>query len=147
MSVFDSNYQCEQLFTLVKNVKLGHWTHSIIYFDCQLGNAVITRTDCVKELGVWLGNKLFFHLHVNYIFSVASKLRGLIHFITCNFSTLDSLVVLLYISLVRSKLEYASIAWNDLTLTDSNKLESIQKKFSHLCYRQCYQLMFVVITT
>jgi hypothetical protein len=74
MSVFDSNYQCEQLFTLVRNVKLGRLTHSI-YFDCQLGNAVITRTGCVKELGVWLDNKLFFY-HVNYIFSVASKLLG-----------------------------------------------------------------------
>jgi hypothetical protein len=33
-----------------------------------------------------------------------------------------------------AKLEYASVAWNSLTLTDSNRLESIQKKFAHLCY-------------
>jgi hypothetical protein len=41
----------------------------------------------------------------------------------------------LYISLVRSNLEYASIAWKNLTRTGSNKLDSIQKKFAHLCYR------------
>jgi hypothetical protein len=29
-----------------------------IHFDYRLGNAVITRTDCVKDLGVWLDNKL-----------------------------------------------------------------------------------------
>jgi hypothetical protein len=103
-----------------------------IRFDCHLGSAVITRTDCVKDLGVWLVNKLYFHQHVNYVFYIASKLLGLINFITYNFSSLDSLLVL-YILLVRSELEYASVTWNNL-ITDSNKLESIQKKFAHLCY-------------
>jgi hypothetical protein len=86
----------------------------------------------VKDLGVWLDKKLYFH-HVNYIFSVASKLLGLIKFITYNFSSLDSLLVL-YVSLRSSKLEYACIAWNNLTITDSNKNESIQNKFAHLFY-------------
>jgi hypothetical protein len=31
--------------------------------------------------------------------------------------------------LVRSKLEYASVAWNSVTITDSNKLEHVQRKF------------------
>jgi hypothetical protein len=91
----------------------------------------------VKDLGVWLDKKLYFH-HVNYIFSVASKLLGLIKFITYNFSSLDSLLVL-YVSLGRSKLEYACIAWNNLTITDSNKNESIQNKFAHLFYPRFYQ--------
>jgi hypothetical protein len=112
-----------------------------IHFDNRLGNTVIKHTDCVKDLGVWLDNKLYFHHHVNYIFSVVSKLLGLINFITYNFSSLDSLLVL-YISLVRSKLEYASIAWNNFTTTDSNELESIKKKFAHLCYQRFYQFDF-----
>jgi hypothetical protein len=71
-----------------------------IHSEYQLGNAVITRTDCVKVLGVWLDNKLCFHQHVNYIFSVASKLLGLINIITYNFSSLDSLLVM-YMSLFK----------------------------------------------
>jgi hypothetical protein len=74
-----------------------------IHFDCHLGNAVITRNDCVKDLGMWLDNKLFLIMLIIY-FSVASKFLGLISFKTYNFPTLDSLLVL-YISLVRSELE------------------------------------------
>jgi hypothetical protein len=47
-----------------------------IHFDCHLGNAVITRIDCVKALGVWLDYKLYFHHHVNYIFSTLQSFLG-----------------------------------------------------------------------
>jgi hypothetical protein len=63
-----------------------------IHFDYHLGNALSTRTDCAKDLGVWLDNELFSH-HVHYIFSVASKFLGLINCIPYNFPYLASLFV------------------------------------------------------
>jgi hypothetical protein len=36
--------------------------------------------------------------------------------------------------LVISKLEYAPVAWSSVTITDSNKLERIQRKFAALCH-------------
>jgi hypothetical protein len=41
--------------------------------------------------------------------------------------------------LVRSKLEYASVAWNSVTITDSNKLARVQRKFAALCHKNCFQ--------
>jgi hypothetical protein len=85
-------------------------------------NLLIVRTDCIKDLGVML----YFHRYIDYLYSRALKLLGLIRFITYNFSSLDCIKVL-YTALVHSNLEYASVAWNNPTLADSNKLENIQE--------------------
>jgi hypothetical protein len=79
-----------------------------IYFNYFLGDLLIVRTDCVKDLGVILDSKLHFHRHVDYLHSQALKLLEPIRFTTRNFSSLDSLKVL-YITLILSKLVYASV--------------------------------------
>jgi hypothetical protein len=68
------------------------------------------------------------------------KLLGLIRTLTFNFSTLGSLLILFF-ALVGSKLEYASVAWNSVTATDSNELERVQRKFAALCHKRFFQDM------
>jgi hypothetical protein len=66
------------------------------------------------------------------------KLLGLIRTLTFNFSTLDSLSILFF-ALVRSKLEYASVAWNSVAITNSDKLERAQKKkIAALCHKRLF---------
>jgi hypothetical protein len=60
------------------------------------------------------------------------KLLGTVHSITFSFSSLKYLYTV-HIILVRSKLEHASIFWNDIIPTDANKQEFIQQKFGALC--------------
>jgi hypothetical protein len=93
-----------------------------------MDNFLIVRTDYVKDLGVKLDSKLHFHRHIDNLYSRALKVLGLIRFITYNFSSLDFLKVL-YTALVRSTLEYASVAWSNLSLAYSYKHENIQRKF------------------
>jgi hypothetical protein len=98
-----------------------------IYFNYKLCNNPVARSQCVKDLCVVLDCKLYFHQHINYIFSQGLKMLGLIRYITSSFSTLDSPLVL-YSTLVRSKTEYASVVWNSITITDSSKLEKNSKE-------------------
>jgi hypothetical protein len=109
-----------------------------IYFNYKLCNNPVARSQCVKDPGVLLDCKLYFHQHINYIFSQSLKMLGLILYITSSFSTFDSLLVL-YSTLVLSKIECASVVWNSITFTDSAKLERIQRKFVvALCYTRFF---------
>jgi hypothetical protein len=101
------------------------------HFNYKLSNIPILRSQCVKDLGVLLDSKLYFHHHVDYISSQGLKMLGFIRYITSSFSTPHSLSVL-YTTFVRPKLEYASVAWNSVTSTDSSKLERLQIKFATL---------------
>jgi hypothetical protein len=89
---------------------------TVLNYQYRLGNSPIMWADCIKGLGVHIDSKLNFHQHVEFLFSQTMKWLGLIRTITFTFSTLDSLLML-YIAIVRSKLEYASVVWNSITNT------------------------------
>jgi hypothetical protein len=62
---------------------------------------------------------------------------GIIRSVTVNYSTVGCLSIL-YFTIVRSKVEYASVVWNSITSTDVNKFERIQQKFTALCFERFY---------
>jgi hypothetical protein len=91
----------------------GHmftWTFSLVML-CRTLHSILSNfeTPCIISQGL--------------------KMLGLIRYHTSSFSILDSLLVLCRI-FVRSKIEYASVVWNSITITDSSELEIIQRKFA-----------------
>jgi hypothetical protein len=96
-----------------------------INYSYKLSDTNISHTDGSKVLGVVLYSELLFHHHVEYIFSKSLKTLGLTRMLTYSFSTIDSLWFL-YVTLVRSILEYASAVWNSVMVTDAIELERVQ---------------------
>jgi hypothetical protein len=68
--------------------------------------------------------KLQFHRREDFLFPHSVKLLELIRAITFSFSALDALLMI-HFAFVSSKLKYASVAWNSVTVTDSNQLERV----------------------
>ena len=94
-------------------------------------------------LGVTLDKKLRWSRHIHEITLKATKTLNLIkcNFWFCEKSTKD----ILYKSLVRPKLEYASEVWDPHFQCDVKKLESVQRVAARFCKRDC-SYKFSVIT-
>jgi hypothetical protein len=61
---------------------------NFLSYEYQLCHVAITRTSSIKDLGVFFDSKLYFHEHVDYVFSDCIKLLGLIRSVTYRFSSL-----------------------------------------------------------
>jgi hypothetical protein len=81
-----------------------------------------------KDLGVTFDTKLNFNDHLNNIVSKALKTYGFV-FRNCKDFSNPKTLLLLYTSLIRSQLEYCSLIWYPIYITNINELEKVQRKF------------------
>ena len=92
------------------------------------GDVLISPSLVVKDLGILIDHELSWVPHINNITTNAKKMCG---WILSVFYTRDSSVLLLlFNSLVRSKLEYCNIVWNPYLIKDILKVEGIQRYFT-----------------
>jgi hypothetical protein len=96
------------------------------------GSALPTKVSC-KDLGVYFQNDFRFTSHIEHILNVSNRLLGFVIRTCKNFSNLDT-IIYLYKSLVRSRLEYASIIWDPYHAEYSDSLEKVQNKFLRYLY-------------
>ena len=83
-----------------------------------------------------------FTQHFNNIISKAFKMLGFLIRTCRNFSKMET-VMLLYKTLVRSQLEYASVIWSPASKTYADAIEKVQRKFTRYIFRKfCYPYQF-----
>jgi hypothetical protein len=85
----------------------------------------------LRDLGVLFDAKLSFVPHINCIAAKASGLLGLVNRTLKEFSV--EAHKLLYCSIVRSVLEYASVVWSPTYLVYIHNIERIQNTFLRTC--------------
>ena len=100
-----------------------------------ISNIPIKNSPCVKDLGILLSTDLKWSNHINHISSSASSQSYLI---LKSFSSRCIWVLLkLYKTYVRPKLEYNSPVWSPYLSKDINQIENVQKSFTRFAFRRC----------
>ena len=89
----------------------------------------IDQSTHVKDLGITVDENLNFKLHIDRL---AKQCKQLSSWIFSVFDTRDKVpMLILFNSLVRSKIEYCSQIYNPYQIQDINKIEQIQRAFTY----------------
>ncbi len=98
-----------------------------MHFQYHMDSTKLLRVNEEKDLGVIITENLSWESHLTCICAKANKLRGLLKR-TC-ISIIDSSVrKTLYLTLVRSKLSYATEVWSPASSLLKQKAEKIQRR-------------------
>ena len=95
-----------------------------------LDDYTLKKTTVVKDLGIFIDYKLYFHDHIDFLIKSCKKIWFHISIIT-KYATNYHQIKTLYLTLIRSKLEYGAIVWSILTNTDLKRVEHMQNKLTH----------------
>ena len=101
----------------------------------SINSIPIPNSQCVKDLGILISKDLKWSNHINSISRSASSQSYLIF---KSFSTRCIWVLLkLYKTYVRPKLEYNSPVWSPYLSKDIDQIENVQKSFTRYAFRRC----------
>lgn len=99
----------------------------------NLNNSILEFVPSYRYLGVHISSDLTWSIHIDTIINNANRTLG---YLRRNFSSAPvALKTLLYQTLVRSKLEYASPIWDPSCELLTNSLERVQNNATRFIYR------------
>lgn len=99
---------------------------SPIIYDYKIGDETIDRVHQIRDLGVILDEKLNLNSHREFIIS---KSKSALQFVKRQSYFFDTdITKILYMTLVRSNLEFASSIWSPYHVTHKLTIESVQKQ-------------------
>ena len=106
---------------------------NIIVHPYTLDGSDIARSSVVRDLGVFVDSRLKFGAHVSKIVNDSLRLLGVIARITRNFRSYTC-ILHLFRSLVLSRLNFSSTVWNSLGVSQTLRLECVQRRFVRIVY-------------
>lgn len=109
-----------------KNSRAGYTVE-----DVNTGERVdLTKSDCERDLGVFISCDLRWRNHIDEIVARANRVLGML---VRSFACRDvEPWKLLYVSLVRPHLEYASVVWSPHLKGDVSALEKVQERATRI---------------
>lgn len=105
-----------------------HRKKNPIINNYYIHNQVLIREYCMKDLGVLYEPDLSFNIHIDNVKNKACKILGFIKRNSRDFRD-PKTIYILYCSLVRPLLEYATTIWAPFYQNRISKLESVQRNF------------------
>jgi hypothetical protein len=124
-----------KIFFNISKCKVMTFTRKKIslFNDYSIDGSTLERVYDFKDLGLILDPTLNFNLHIFSVINKAYRNLGFIIRQSHNFHSISTLKSL-YVSLVRSNLEFASIVWSPYFAVHINSIEKVQKKFLRYLY-------------
>ena len=115
---------------LTINIRRIHGDINEYHITADKGDEILKNVESTKDLGVIIDNKLTFKEYITDKFKTADTM---LEFIKKNFRYLnEKTFLLLYKSLVRSQLEYASCIGYPYKLDIIDNIESVQRRATKL---------------
>ncbi|KAJ3649997.1 hypothetical protein Zmor_021710 [Zophobas morio] len=110
--------------------------NTLTEFSYSIDGFFITKKESIKDLGVIFDERLTFNSHIEHIANSANKSLGFIMRVSKYFRNVNLIKILFY-AFVLSKLEYASLIWYPIYITQHMVLDRILKKFLKFLSFKC----------
>jgi hypothetical protein len=94
----------------------------------KINGSMLEKPDSIRDLGVTFNSKLSFNVHIDLVAQSAFKSLGFIMRNSREISDADTLKTL-YVTYVRSRLEYSSLVWSLIYNNHISTLERVQRRF------------------
>ncbi|KAL1448064.1 hypothetical protein WDU94_005450 [Cyamophila willieti] len=108
---------------------------SKVDYHYKIKDTLIHPTDTYKDLGVMFQSNLSFDKQIKDVTQRAYKKLGMIIRHCQSITDIDA-ILLLYLSIVRSTLEYGSVVWSPNTRKDTKSLERVQACFARYLFNK-----------
>ena len=99
-------------------------------FEYSMGNHKLSKSDCEKDIGVYIDNNLKFETHINNAVNKANRVLAITR---RTFECMDDEVFsMIFKGLVRPHLEYAAPVWSPHLIKNKELLENVQRRATKL---------------